>query len=205
MVPAASRSAALPETGVPTAWEVACKAHYADSSEDAEGPTILEFVEIEKENGLQPTTMKAVRSTVGHEREAWRFAMQVEVGSLRDNETFQEATVAELRGVPVRKILPMKMVVGTKRDPIKKAEKKKARCVVCGNFQDKSPAEELYTANADITSVRAALAAGMRRKFSLRVIDVKTAFLNATLPDQLETVYVRPTQALIEFGLVAPG
>ena len=98
--------------------------------------------------------------------------MHAEVDSLRDNETFQEATGEELRGVPVRKILPMKMVVGTKRDPIKKVEKKKARCVVCGNFQDKSPAEELYTANADITFVRAALAAGMRRKFSLKVIDV---------------------------------
>ena len=34
---------------------------------------------------------------------------------------------------------------------------------------------------------------------------MQTAFLNATLPGQLETVFVRPPQALIEFGLVAPG
>ena len=39
----------------------------------------------------------------------------------------------------------------------------------------------------------------------MKVIDVKTAFLNAHLPDSMETVYVRPPQALIEFGLVAPG
>ena len=39
----------------------------------------------------------------------------------------------------------------------------------------------------------------------MKVFDAKTAFLNATLPDQLETVFVRPPQALIEFGLAAPG
>ena len=49
----------------------------------------MEFLEIEKENGLQPTTMRAARSTVGHEREAWRLAMQTEVDALRDNQTFQ--------------------------------------------------------------------------------------------------------------------
>ena len=69
--------------------------------------------------------MNAVRSTVGHERESWRIAMQAEVDSLWDNGAFQDATAEELRGVPMRKILPMKMVVDTKRDHINKAEKKK--------------------------------------------------------------------------------
>ena len=81
----------------------------------------------------------------------------------------------------------------------------KARVVVCGNFQPKSAAEELYTANADITSVRAALAAAVPNRWNLKVIDIKTAFLNATLPVSFETVFVRPPQALIEFGLVPPG
>ena len=81
----------------------------------------------------------------------------------------------------------------------------KARVVVCGNFQPKSAAEELYTANADITSVRAALAAAVPNRWNLKVIDVKTAFLNATLPESFETVFVRPPQSLIEFGLAPPG
>ena len=33
----------------------------------------------------------------------------------------------------------------------------------------------------------------------------KAAFLNAHLPDTFEPVYVRPPQALVEFGLVPPG
>ena len=149
--------------------------------------------------------MKEARSSVGHVREAWRLAMQVEVDSLRDNETFSIASKDELKTVPLKKILPMKMVVGTKRDSINQTEKKKARAVICGNFQEKSANEELYTANADITSVRAVLAASVPRKFDAKVIDIKTAFLNAKLPDQMETVYVRPPQALVEFGLVQPG
>ena len=118
--------------------------------------------------------------------------MHAEVGSLRGNEAFQVATKQELKQLHMRKILPMNMVVGIKQDPINHVEKKKARAVVCGNFQAKDPAEELYTANADITSVRAALAASVLRRFSVKVIGVKTAFLDATLPDQLEAVFVRP-------------
>ena len=188
--------------GPPTCWETLCKSTENDDDTD---PTVLEYREIQKENGIQPTTMKEVRASVGHEREAWRLAMQAEVDSLRDNESFQTASEAELRGLNVRKILPMKMVVGTKRDPVNGTSKKKARAVICGNFQAKDPHEELYTANADITSVRAVLAASVDKRFDAKVIDIKTAFLNAKLPDQLETVYVRPPQALIEFGLVAPG
>ena len=62
-----------------------------------------------------------------------------------------------------------------------------------------------YTAKADTTSVRAVLAAAVPKKFGIRVIDAKTAFPNAHLPDSFEPVYARPPQALIEFGLVRPG
>ena len=72
-------------------------------------------------------------------------------------------------------ILSMKMVVGVKRDTINKTEKKKARAVICGNVQEKSANEELCTAIADITSVRAALAASVPRKCDANVIDIKTA------------------------------
>ena len=99
----------------------------------------------------------------------------------------------------------MKLVTGVKRDVNAAASKFKVRAVVCGNFQRKQANEDLYTANADITSVRAALAAAAEKRFSIKVLDVKTAFLNAHLPDSFETVFIRPPQALVEFGLVAPG
>ena len=43
------------------------------------------------------------------------------------------------------------------------------------------------------------------RKHDLKVIDVKTALLNAALPDSYVATYVRPPQALVEFGIVEPG
>ena len=190
---------------MPQAWEVFCRSNPADDEIDPDDPTVLEFVEINKENGIQLTTMKEVRASKADQREQWRLAMQAEADSLRDNDTFQVATAEELRKVRHGEILPMKLVTGIKRDAVAGTEKKQVRAVVCGNFQRKGQNEDLYTSNADITSVRAVLAASVAAKHAVKVIDVKTAFLNAHLPDSMETVYVRPPQALIEFGLVAPG
>ena len=166
---------------------------------------MLEYVAIDKANGIQPVPMRQIRGAVGADREAWRIAMQAEVDSLRDNGSYAEATSAELSKLNFRDILPMKLVTGVKRDANSGAAKFKVRAVVCGNFQRKSENEDLYTANADITSVRAVLAAAAERRFSAKVLDVKTAFLNANLPDSFETVYIRPPQALVEFGLVKAG
>ena len=178
-----TRCSSFGETiGLPTPWERLSRATEVADDEDRD-PTVLEYRMNQKENGIQPTTMKEVRSSVGHEREAWRLAMQVEVDSLRGNQSFEVADAASLRGINHRKILPMKMVVGTKRDTINKSEKKKARCVVRGHAQPTSPHEDLHTANADITTVRAARAASVPRQFDAKVIDVDTAFLPAHLPD----------------------
>ena len=130
--------------------------------------------------------MKEVRASVGAQREQWRMAMQATVQSLVDNQTFEEVAWDELKTVSRRDILPMKRVTGTKRDVLAGMEKQKARAVVCGNVQRKQGAEDLYTANADLTSVRAVLAAAVPRRYGARAIDVKTALLNAHLPDSFE-------------------
>ena len=59
-----------------------------------------------REMGSQPTTMQEVSSPVGHEREAWRLAVQVGVDSLRDKETFRIASAAELKTAPQDKSAP---------------------------------------------------------------------------------------------------
>ena len=133
------------------------------------------------------------------------MAMQTEVDSLRENCAYEVATADELRSLNFRIILPMKMVVGVKTDANAGTSRRKARVVVCGNSQPKSAAEELHTASADITSARAALAAAVPKRWNLKVIDINTAFLNANLPESFETVFARPPQALIKFGLVPPG
>ena len=131
--------------------------------------------------------------------------MQAVADSLRGNGSYAEVPAAELKKVHYKDILPMKLVTGAKRDAHSAAANYKVRAVVCGNFQRKSENEDLYTANADITSVRAVLAAAAERRYNAKVLDVNTAFLNANLPASFETVYIRPPHALVEFGRVAPG
>ena len=92
--------------GPPTCWEALCKATEHDDDTD---PTVLAYRAIHKENGIQPTTMKEVRSSAGHERESWRLAMQVDVGRLRGNQTFEVASAAELWGLKQKNSLPMNM------------------------------------------------------------------------------------------------
>ena len=92
---------------MPQPWEVLKKSTADDDEVDPDDPTVLEFVEINKENGIQLTTMKEVRRSVAAEREQWRLAMQAEVDSLRDNSTFEVATTEELRKVKNADILPM--------------------------------------------------------------------------------------------------
>ena len=189
---------------MPAAWETLCKAKYEEENE-TEDPTVLEFIELQQENGITLATVKQVRNAVGAEREAWRLAAQAEAQSLKGNNTFSVVSKAELREVKFQGILPMKLVTGTKRDATAGTERKNVRAVVRGSFQRTSPNEELYTTNADITSVRAALAAAAPREFGVKVIDVQTAFLNAHLPDNFEAIYLRPPQALVDFGLAEPG
>ena len=88
---------------MPAAWETLCKAKSEEDDEN-EDPTVLEFIELQKENGITPIPLKQVRSTVGHDRESWRLAMQAEVDSLRENDTFEIATPEELRKVHARDI-----------------------------------------------------------------------------------------------------
>ena len=152
------------------AWEHACRAHYKDEVDDDHDPTVLEFVELNKANGIQPCSMKDVRASVGHEREDWRQAMQIEVDSLRGNQTFLVATAAELRKVHYRDILPMKMVMGVKREcQLRDFASEGAGCGVQQLTDNKEAGEDLYATKADITSVRAVLAASVPKTARIAV------------------------------------
>ena len=60
--------------GPPQPWETLCSVRESDEAYDND-PTVMEYIAINKENGLQPVTMKTVRGSVGADREAWRLAM----------------------------------------------------------------------------------------------------------------------------------
>ena len=118
---------------MPAAWDTLCAAQAGDTEEiDPDDPTVLQWIDIEKESGAPLTLLKQVCSAVGPEREAWRVAMQAEVDSLKDNNTFESVGSAELKRIRPGDILPMKLVAGVERGPTSQTYKHEVRAVVCG-------------------------------------------------------------------------
>ena len=148
--------------------------------------------------------MKDVRNSIGEDRESWKLALEAELNSLKET-----GAIEKVKHIPKGvKVLPMKMVLTLKPIPGMKTKKKKARVCACGNFQDKSPADLLYTANIDVTNIRLILAiAAKYADWGARVMDVVTAFLRAFMPecDVQNAVYVKPPALLEQFKLVKPG
>ena len=86
--------------------------------------------------------------------------------------------------------------------------KAKARITACGNFEY----EDLFTNLANRSEVpdafmlRAMLAYGAERPWSIGSADLSTAFLNAELDDKEDGIYiVTPPQFLIVLGLEQSG
>eukprot|EP00959_Pyramimonas_sp_CCMP1952_P432125 9049194-Pyramimonas_sp.AAC.1 len=79
----------------------------------------------------------------------------------------------------------------------------KCRGCVCGNFATKDPTEQVWTAQAETSSVMAGLRLAQIRRWSIGKLDIKGAFMYAPLPDDL-LVVVRPPKIWVTLGLVPP-
>ena len=80
----------------------------------------------------------------------------------------------------------------------------KCRGCVCGNFATKDPTEQVWTAQAETSSVMSGLRLAQSRRWSICKLDVKGAFMYAPIPEDL-LVVVRPPKMWERMGLVAPG
>ena len=68
-------SSVVSDMDLPEPWEYACKVKVDDDEIDPADPTVLEYIELEKQNGISLTTLKEVRASTGAQREQWRHAM----------------------------------------------------------------------------------------------------------------------------------
>ena len=143
-----------------------------------------------RESGAITVALRDVRQSIGKDRQEWKVALEAELQSLRDKCAILPVTHVP-RGAP---ILPMKVVLTLKPQKDLPTKKKKARACVCGNFQQKKPTDLYYTANADIGSIRVALAeASQHPEYGVSSMDVATAFLNAPMSEkEEEAVFVKP-------------
>eukprot|EP00438_Fugacium_kawagutii_P029730 Skav214785 [mRNA] locus=scaffold1820:35141:42466:+ [translate_table: standard] len=120
--------------------------------------------------------------------EVWKPAIDAEVQSmLHEKLAFEvidekeEARLkkeAESRGRKIQYI-PSSLVFT--RKPGENGGKRKARWVVCGNYEAKSPDENNFSSGADAVAYRILIWTASRMKWRTVMIDVKAAFLNAEM------------------------
>lgn len=125
--------------------------------------------------------------------ELWQTAMDEEMRSLMENGTW------ELEECPVGvKPVPMKWVYKIKRNADGSVERFKARLVAKGFLQRQGiDFEEVYAPVSKQTTVRTLLALCAVEDLELHQLDVKTAFLNGELEEE---IYMQQAQGYEEGG-----
>ncbi len=102
--------------------------------------------------------------------------------------------------VPARCVLVLKPDGETESGQPK--VKRKARITICGNFLPQ--VHECSTKHLDINALRLCLVLALQCRWSIAVVDVSTAFLNAELTHSRK-VCTKPPGICIKFGLAQPG
>ena len=139
-----------------------------------------------------------VRRSSGAEWEQWRAAAENELNnSFFGMDAIAVATPADIAAAGT--ILPMKAVW-----TIKPGGLHKCRGVVCGNFQERDPCEQVWTAQADTASVMSGVRLAQLRMWDIAKLDIKGAFMHTPMPPGI-TVVVRPPPIWEVMGLVQPG
>lgn len=115
------------------------------------------------------------------EKEKWEHAIQEEYKSLMKNETWEL-----VQPQTEMKILDNKWVFKVKKDETGRTNKYKARLVVKGYLQrQRIDYEETFAPVAKLTTIRTLIALAIHEELYLDQMDVKTAFLNGNLDDDI--------------------
>ena len=162
----------------------------------------------------------------------------VSTGEVRRNlEAWTPAILAELEALCTRKealeeigeeegkrlvhqgkaeVIPAKLVCTVKPDPASRAGKRKIRIVGCGNHVEPDPDQDLFAAGTNAVAVRIALALSSQHRWMGRVLDIRTAFLNAPMEadqdgseageeGEVKMALMKPPSLLVQTGFIKPG
>lgn len=124
-----------------------------------------------------------------NDKDFWRKAMEKEIKSIEKNETWEQIEKPEkAEKLNTKWVYSFKPLEGNMED------KFKARLVVRGFAQNDSfNYNEIYFLVARMTTIRALLAIGNQYKYYFKPLDIKTAFLNGELN---ENVFIYPPQGV---------
>ena len=162
------------------------------------------------------------QSEMKRDLDLWKPAIQAELDSLLE----KKKALKEVAEDQVKKwleqdeveVLPSKLVLTLKPSPDSPGGKRKVRLVACGNYQEgENDPSELYAGGATAVSLRAALSAASQMKWFGRILDIKTAFLNAPMVSEQQRILeevqgikkkrpvIRPPGVLLSSGFVKPN
>ena len=155
---------------------------------------------LEEEEVLQTTT--CTPRDIYTDSKGWTTAFEVELFSFQTLDVKMDVRedTLDLRRVT---ILPGKTVM-VKKPNGDGTHKKKARVVVCGNFQQVQRGEETCANTPSFPMLRVLVSLASLHGWSVASWDVSTAFLYASLPEG-QDVYCRPPNVLVRSALVEPG
>jgi hypothetical protein len=125
------------------------------------------------------------------EQALWRKAMEEEIKCILDNDTW------ELESLPAgHRAIGLKWVYKVKRDPAGNVMKYKARLVAKGYAQRQGiDFDEVFAPVTRIETVRLLLAVAAHRRWKVHHMDVKSAFLNGELEEE---VYVHQPAGFVD-------
>ena len=146
---------------------------------DRRNPSEWYKVNIAKEDVTEPATYN--EAVNARDADMWKTAMDEEVASLHSNDTWTLEDVPQ--GI---KPIPVKWVYKIKKDAAGNIERYKARLVAKGFMQREGiDFNEVYAPVSKHTTLRALLSTVAVENLELHQLDVRTAFLNGILEEDI--------------------
>ena len=143
----------------------------------------------------------------GPHAQEWIAAVLDEIESFKRLGVYEEVPKGDATSHP----LPARLILVTKPNIHGGPARKKARIVICGNFQDVHPDEFTASKTPSYPALRMALSVASHMGWPVECWDVSTAFLYARLFGDRDTdlggneIYMRPPRILVETKVVAEG
>ena len=143
----------------------------------------------------------------GPHAQEWIAAVLEEIESFKRLGVYEEVPKGEATSPP----LPARLILVTKPNIHGGPARKKARIVICGNFQDVHPDEFTASKTPSYPALRMALSVASHMGWPVECWDVSTAFLYARLFGDRDTdlggneIYMRPPRILVETKVVEEG
>lgn len=139
------------------------------------------------DHSLEPKTYKQAINS--QDKEKWSIAMEEELKSIKDNNTWSLVDLPQ-----GRKAIGSKWVYKLKRDSCGKITRYKARLVAQGFTQKYGiDYDEVFAPVAGSTTFRTLLSIASKRNLVVRQYDVTSAFLNGHLSEE---IYMKPPQGM---------